>query len=153
MAYLKRRHFLETMSVTVAGMVGAASVVIAIGAVFQDQTRKESGTIEQRIQTLTTSLNGAAVVIAEIEKEIGARQALVSKLKEDAKIAEGLAKLNAEQLNAVMQTLRGELQRQQQSSFWANIGWNSFFTVLGIVLAELYHFFRGRWRGAGNHQK
>jgi len=138
--------------------VGIALMTIVIGLLtsafpgllkLYHQRVQHPLTIEERIEELTTSLGQPVTTISEIEKEVRDRQALVERLQRDAEVAEDLIAVSQEQINAVAQTLRGELERQERSSFWWGVGMNFLFIVIGVTLTELYHFTLRRIRRAG----
>ena len=93
--------------------------------------------LEQRITELTNSLQKSSRSISDIEQEIEQRKSLVDKLREDAKIAEGLKTLNKEQVDAVAATLRGQLQVADDQAWWGDVRMNVFFTLLGTLLGQL----------------
>jgi hypothetical protein len=72
--------------------------------------------LQDRIKILTNTLNESARAIEDIEKEIGQRTNLVERLKRDADTAERLAAVNREQAEAIAQTLKGELDRQERAN-------------------------------------
>jgi len=102
-------------------------------------------TLEDRIRELTQSLNKSATTIQEIENEITKRQALVSQLRKDAETASKLATVNKEQVDAIAQVLRTQIQAQERNSFWFNQGINALYMFLGVGLGELVRWFL-RWR-------
>jgi hypothetical protein len=91
-------------------------------------------------------LNSAAKTISEIEGEIKKREELVRRLQSDAETATKLSELNKPQLDAVAQVLKGEIERDQRQSFWTAQGLAVFYAILGVALAELYHWIIRRWR-------
>jgi hypothetical protein len=102
-------------------------------------------TLENRIQELTQSLNKSATTIQEIENEITKRQALVTQLQKDAETASKLATVNKEQVDAIAQVLRTQIQVQEHNTFWFNQGINVLYMLLGVGLGELVRWFL-RWR-------
>jgi hypothetical protein len=102
--------------------------------------------LAQRIRVLTESLNAAAETIGEIEDQIRQREILVQKLQEDADTASKLTSMNKEQLDAVAQVLKGQIEKEQHQTFWSAQLLAFFYTILGVILAELYHFIEKRWR-------
>lgn len=116
-------------------LIAALATVGFAVALIIIRRRKESSTtqtLEQRIAELSTSLTSAAHVVAEIENEVGARQRLVERLKEDAERAEALSKLRQSEVDAVAQTLRAQLVWLDKRSLRTNliIAFVSF--ILGI---------------------
>lgn len=110
------------------------------------QTRQADPDLNSRIADLTLSLVKAARAISEIEEDIKKRQALVEQLRQDADTASKLAMVSKEQAEAVAQALRTEIASEQRQSFWSNQAYALFYTLLGVVLAELYHFLVNRLR-------
>jgi hypothetical protein len=102
--------------------------------------------LPERIRVLTSSLNDAAKSIGEIEEAMKQREALVQRLQRDAETASRLSALNKEQVDAVAQVLKGEIEKDQQANFWTTQLLALFYTLLGVGLAELYHFVLRRWR-------
>jgi hypothetical protein len=96
--------------------------------------------LAERIKMLTSSLNSTARTITQIEDEIKRRQVLVERLKQNADTASKLAAMNKEQADAVAQTLRVEIEKENQKSFWSSQMLAIGYTVLGVALAELYRF-------------
>jgi len=102
--------------------------------------------LPDRIRVLTDSLNAAARAIGDIESEIQERKELVDKLKRDAEIANNLKQLNKEQVDAVAQVLRSQIDREQKEGFWATQGIAFFYTILGVFLAEAFRWGSNRWK-------
>jgi TolA-binding protein len=125
---------------------GAGLVAVAVSTAFFDRADRngKQADLAGRIEELTRSLNSAARSVSEIEREIHARQQLVARLREDAETAKNLATINEQQAQAIAQALRGQLQQQEREAYWWSVGQNAFFTLLGVVLAELYHWVRRR---------
>jgi hypothetical protein len=100
--------------------------------------------LSDRIRTLTASLTTAATTISQIEEEVKRRHALVEKLQQDAETAQKISALNRQQVDAVAQVLKGEIEKEQRAGFWMNQLQNGFYALMGVILAELYHFLT-RW--------
>jgi len=98
-------------------------------------------TLMERIDTLQTALNKASAVVGEIEQEVEERQALVRRLEQDLETYDELIKLSKSEVEAVAQTLRGELQKQDQHSSWKSLRMNLVFFALGV----LSNFLVGWW--------
>lgn len=126
----------------------ALAVALALVAtlVVSGLSRDHQPTIDlpAKITLLTENLNKSAETIAEIERDIQQRHELVTKLQRDAEIAERVSKLNREQVDAIAQTLQGELEKRERNSFWWTFAYNLFFVLLGVVLTELWHWIRRR---------
>lgn len=89
---------------------------------------------QERIDRLAKSLKEAANLSSEIEAEINRRHKMVEKLKNDAERFDELAKLKAAEVEAVVQTMRGELQREGNKSFWKAAAINLVFFIAGVVV-------------------
>lgn len=96
--------------------------------------KRPTHTIEQRVQRLSSSLVDASRVINEIEQEIQQRQALVTKLQQDAQVYKEIVDVNRPQVEAISQVLRGELQRGERRAIWIEVAVNFLFFVLGIIV-------------------
>ena len=111
---------------------------------------KPEPTLETRISELSTLLISSAQRISEIEGEVKQRQALVAKLENDAETAKRLSAVSRDQAEAIAQTLRGELKRQSDYHWWSENWLHLMYTLLGFLVAELYHFLLkpriDRWR-------
>lgn len=122
-------------------MVGAG--VVAIGAEYlkvkleRKLKEKYGETSEERIDRLAKSLKEAASLSSDIEEEINRRHAIVEKLKTDAQRYDDLAKLKEAEVEAVVQTMRGELQREGNRSFWKAAAINLVFFIAGVI-ATIY---------------
>jgi hypothetical protein len=132
--------------ILVFGMVGAVVAGAAQGildSVFSDRAAAGQ-TLEQRIEVLTRSLSSAAAAVSAIENEVRARQQLVEGLRQDAATAAALAQANRQQVDAVAQVLRAEIERDKQAGFWADMLKNFGFTMFGWMLGELSGWWRRR---------
>lgn len=141
-----RKRGLWGLSASIGGMV-AALLGVALSFEFNYYSRPHD-TLTDRIATLTKSLNDSARTISDIEQEVNRRQALLAKLQHDADEAKNLAALNSAQANAVVQALRGELDRESGKSWWSSIVQGLIFAVLGAVFgvaaSELWRRLRPR---------
>jgi Flp pilus assembly protein TadB len=107
----------------------------------QKQRNKKAPTLEDKITTLATSLKSSLTVISEIESEIESRSKIVTKLQDDVKRYEQLKELNKAQVEAIAQTIRGELAGESKKSLWRN--------AIITFIVSLVFFFLGFWlRGA-----
>lgn len=93
---------------------------------------------EERINRLTNSLKEAALLSSQIEMEINRRQEIVEKLKSDARKYDELAKLKEGEIEAVVQTMRGELQNEGKKSLLISAMINLFFFIAGVIVNYLY---------------
>jgi chromosome segregation ATPase len=90
-------------------------------------------TLDQRIAHLADSLAAASESISAVEAEIESRKQLVEELERDARTHEKLLRLRKSEVEAVAQTLRGELVREGRHSFRLGLAQNAVFFVLGAI--------------------
>jgi hypothetical protein len=132
-----------------AFLIGAgAALAVATGQLVENYffgPKNAPRTLEDRIRELTESLNRSATTIQDIENEITKRQALVTQLQKNADTASKLATVNKEQVSAIAQVLRTQIELQERNSFWFNQGVNALYMLLGVALGELVRWFL-RWR-------
>jgi hypothetical protein len=126
--------------------IAASGVYDGISKYFRGAGSKPQ-TFEEKIAALTSSLNDAAGQVSEIEQEIARRKLLAEQLQQEADLAKKISTLNAEQVAAVSQPLRGELHAETRSEFWSNATINALFALLGAVFGEIFRIFR-EWRRA-----
>jgi hypothetical protein len=93
--------------------------------------------LEDRIASLTASLNDAASTISEIEIEVNKRRALLEDLKRDASVAAAVGQLNQQQMDAIGQRLRIEFKNDKRTLDWVDIAKSLLFTALGVFLGEI----------------
>lgn len=135
-------HVASGAFVAMFGMVLITiSVTVIERSIFTPPPKIE---LEQKIKSLTEALNSSARTIAEIENEITERKNLVDRLQADAALAQKLSAVNKDQVQAIAQTLKSELERQERSGFWTSQFQNFAYTCLGVLLAELYHWMKRR---------
>lgn len=89
---------------------------------------------EERIDRLSKSLKEAANLSSEIENEIIRRNEIVDKLKGDLDRYQELTKLKETEVEAVVQTMRGELRRESNKSLWQSAGLNLIFFLAGVAV-------------------
>jgi len=122
----------------VVGAGAAFSGLTALLSYRREQRRKkEAPTIEDKITALAENLKSSLSVISEIESEIESRSQIVSKLKDDVKRYEKLKELNEAQVEAVAQTIRGEIAGESRKSLWRN-------AIITFIVAMIF-FFLGFW--------
>ncbi len=124
--------------------VVASGLYDRIGEHFSGAGSKPQ-TFEEKIAALTSSLNDAAGQVSETEQEIARRKLLAEQLQQEADLAKKISTLNADQVAAVSQALRGELHAETRSEFWSNAAINASFALLGAVFGEIFRIFR-EWR-------
>jgi hypothetical protein len=129
----------------IAMLLSVIGLVWLLSSLFEKTKQQNGQTLEERIHALTGSLNDSAALISSIEQEISQRQQLVAKLQQDAAEAEKLKALSADQVAAVAQALRGQLQSENRSAFWPSTFTNLFFAFLGAAIGEGFRWIR-LWR-------
>lgn len=92
-----------------------------------------SGSIEERAEDLSRSLKEASRLVDQMQSDIQSRQAIVTKLRNDLATYDKLAALKKEEVEAVAQALRGEIDRNARRSFWEGVGVNFGFFFLGVI--------------------
>jgi len=129
-----------------ASLIAAIGVGAAMAHVYKAIVPPPPPQLElvDKIRVLTQSLNSSATVIGEIEKEISDRIKLVDRLKNDAATAEHLASLHREQAEAIAQALKGQLRKQEQDNFWSSNFQALFWTFVGVLMTEVFHFVKRR---------
>ncbi len=128
------------VSIGLATVAGAVLTVLLqlIDRLQKNKRRQE--TIEDRINALTSSLQEASKVISQIEEEIGDRQQLAEKLRNDIETAKKVAGLHKGEVEAVAQVFRGELRSEGRRGTLREVIISSVFFVLGLVASYfLFH--------------
>jgi len=82
-------------------------------------------------------LNTSAETLIDIQEQLKERIAFVEKLNKQAKEAETIAALNKEQVNAINEILRINLEKNERKSFLKGFLVNFVFFVAGAVLSYL----------------
>jgi len=93
-------------------------------------------TTSERIEKFSRSLTEATNLIGSIERELKERHQLVEKLRQDCVRYDQLAKLKSTEVDAVVQSLRGELRQEGKKTFWQSAGLNFLFFLAGIVVTK-----------------
>lgn len=93
--------------------------------------------LEGRVAELVASLQRAARDIGDLEIELGKRRELVEHLKREKSVYERFASMAQEELEAVAETVRGELKEQDRRSFRSTAALNAAFFVLGVLATVL----------------
>ena len=96
---------------------------------------KRGETTSERIEKLSGALTDATQLIGGIERELKERHRLVEKLRDDCNRYDQLAKLKATEVEAVVQSLRGELRQEGRRSFWQSVLLNFVFFSAGVLVA------------------
>ena len=132
-------YFIQITGLALGASI-AVSGLLAIWSYRREQRRrKKAPTLEDRIGTLTRNLESASAVISEIEGEISRRSEIAGKLKNDVQRYEQLRELSQSQVEAIAQTIRGEIAGESRKSIWRN-------AIITFVIAFAF-FFLGLWVG------
>ena len=91
-------------------------------------------TTSERIDRLSKALKESISLTNEIENEIRERHSIVTKLQGDVDRYESLAKLKESEVEAIAQTLRGELQSEGSKSLLKSAFVSLVFFIAGIVV-------------------
>ena len=135
------------MSIAFELLVSALPIVVAAGGLaiavealkvwLERKVRERRGeTTPERIEKLSKALTDATGLIGNIERELTERSRLVEKLREDCDRYDELAKLKSSEVEAVVQSLRGEIRQEGKRSFWQSVGLNFLFFVAGILVTR-----------------
>jgi uncharacterized membrane protein YdfJ with MMPL/SSD domain len=119
------------IAVTIAGIVAS----LAGAAVPFFEMLRPSASIQQRAEQLSKSLTDATTLIDQMQADIQSRQAMVTKLQSDLETYNKLATLKKDEVEAVAQVLRGEIDRNSRRSFWEGVAVNFTFFILGAVVS------------------
>jgi len=95
---------------------------------------KHGETSRARIDRLSKALNESIELTSEIENEIRSRHKVVEKLKEDVERYEELSSIKASEIEAVAQTIRGEIKRESNKSLLKSTIVNFLFFIAGIII-------------------
>jgi t-SNARE complex subunit (syntaxin) len=114
---------------------GAAIAVEYLMLRINRKIREKRGeTNSERIEKLSRALTDATNLIGGIERELQERHRLVQKLRDDCDRYDQLAKLKASEVDAVVQSLRGELRNEGRRSFWQSVALNFIFFLAGVLV-------------------
>ena len=132
---------IETAAITaIASVVGAALSFFT--EYFQRAKKKDKEeSLDEKVKKLTNALGDSANLIDHIQSEIETRHKLVEKLKKDHEQYDNLVKLKQEEVEAVAQLFRGEIQKENSFSFIKNILANFIFFVLGSIVSLVIAFY------------
>ena len=99
------------------------------------KVKKNRGeTTSERIERLSKALKESITLTNEIESEIQQRHSMATKLQADVERFEKLATLKGEEVEAVAQTLRGELRAESSKSLIKSALISLLFFVAGVVV-------------------
>ncbi len=124
--------------------LGSAVVITAIvtfiSYYMRFRKREKSPTIEDKINALSENLKSSISVISDIESEIESRSKIVTKLQADVKRYENLKKLSKTQIEAIAQTIRGEIAGESKKSLWRTAIITFFVSLIFFLIG---YFVRG----------
>lgn len=95
---------------------------------------KHGESTSERIDRLSKALKESITLTNEIEQEIQKRHSMVTKLKDDVNRYEQLAKLKESEVEAIAQTLRGELRSEGSKSLLKSALVSLIFFIAGVVI-------------------
>lgn len=139
--------------IAVAGIALALmGAISSIGAFFSKYFISSSHptTIEERVETFSTSLKDATALIAQIQEEINDRMEVVSNLEVKARTAQEIYNLNKEQVEAIATVFQGEMKKSERWDFWINVAQNMIFMVLGAFLGHFVERWMNKRRAVAN---
>jgi gas vesicle protein len=134
---------ISTISILLSLLGGVVGALTSVWTALSRSPSNRAPSLEDKVAVLTSSLNQAAKAISEVESEVRNRQQLADKLRKDAEEARKIVTLNKEQVEAVSQALRGQLQQRERATYWRRLAENFFFAVLGVALSESYRWISG----------
>ena len=120
-------------AIIIAGVAAIATEYLKVR--IERKVREKRGeTTSERIEKLSSALTDATNLIGGIERELMERHRLVEKLRQDCDRYDQLAKLKATEVEAVVQSLRGELRQEGNRSFWQSVLLNFIFFAAGVAV-------------------
>lgn len=121
--------------ISLALLGGLASALVATLRRYLEAPARldeKEQTFETRVDELVSALRTASRTVTELEAAVRSRQDIVARLQEEQRLLE----LNAEELQAIKDLVRTEIQRENKRdsrrNFWISFGQNAFFFGLGI---------------------
>lgn len=124
-------RIIPNMLLLFAFMVG----IQILGLMIERKLKLKHGeTSIERIDRLSKALKESIELTSEIEKEIQSRHQVVKKLKEDVERYEELSSIRASEVEAVAQTIRGEIKRESNKSLFKATAINFLFFIAGIII-------------------
>src|SRR5262249_49608497 len=129
--------------------LAASGLKLSLEALSEKTKSQEpEQTLEQRLNDLGDLMRSSAQILEQVQAEIQARVALVTKVKQDAAEAERIAQLNETQRIAVARMVRAELATEfaktSRRSFWQGFMVNFLFFVGGAVVSVITTLWLGR---------
>lgn len=125
--------------------VGVTLPAFAIGLAFglfalraRAAERARGATLDDRVNLLGRQLRTASTTIAEIEREVADRSRVVEQLRDDATRFERLKSMNAEEVEAMLTTLRGELRTETIRGFWQTTAVSVLLFALGLLAGRAF---------------
>jgi vacuolar-type H+-ATPase subunit I/STV1 len=122
----------EILIAVLAVLGGILAAILQYVEILKIKKRKKEDTLEDRVDKLTSSLKEATGLIDEVESEIRSRTALAEKLESDIKSYKELAEIKKQEIETIVQFVRGELRTESRKSFWAGFSINFLFFILGV---------------------
>jgi hypothetical protein len=120
----------------IVGIIGTYAFFDAVGLIRDGFLGPREPT-EDRVPKLIAALTEATKVIGEIERDVKSRSELVARLQDDAERTRQLLALNREEVEAVAQTLRVEVEREGRRGLLMNVVLNAVFFGLGVGVTLL----------------
>ncbi len=96
--------------------------------------QRRTETTPERINRLSIALQESIELTNEIQAEIEKRHSMAAKLQSDVERFEKLADLKGSEVEAIAQTLRGELRNESTKSFFQSALLSLFFFIAGIAV-------------------
>lgn len=129
--------FSSLLGISISSAAVVVTIIMLITSAIERKKKEGAPTLEDKIQTLTESLGSSLSVISEIESEIESRSRIADKLKTDVARYEQLREINKSQVDAIAQTIRGEITGESRKSLWIN-------AIITFFVALIF-FFLGFW--------
>ena len=132
-------HFTAELLLRMLPMILAAGA-LSVGAeilkakIEAGVREKRGETTALRIERLSRALSESTTMIGSIERELHERSRLVQRLRDDCDRYDHLAKLKGTEVEAVVQSFRGELRKEGRRSFWQAVALNFFFFLAGVMV-------------------
>ena len=133
-------EFIAILAGVAASIIGGL-VTVLLGLIAQRRSQQAAPTFEQRISTLTNSLEAAASIISEAEEEITERREVLSRLSADIERSERLKEMQPEQVEVIAEMLQAEVSRDRRKSLITSgaitFGVALLFFLLGYAISFL----------------
>ncbi|MDA0168419.1 hypothetical protein OJ998_04910 [Solirubrobacter taibaiensis] len=123
---------LETLAVLLGALAGSAAVGEQVRSFFRLRASEHQdpaeNTLDHRVADAKDALERAASAVGELQADIERRHAIVDELAS----RQALLELTREQVEAVAQTLQGDLGEDTKRFFWRGVVVNLLFFLAGI---------------------